>query len=119
LKQSRGVNHPRDMDEWRKQENRGGLKPYPSAPAGMPNPAGGIPQFGGSAAILLLAPLVHIARVIDAATLLQEGVLVVARRIAVRMDRDPYEHQHQPRARRTIVHHEALAPPFCARQYIE
>jgi hypothetical protein len=48
LKQSRGVNHPRDIDEWRKKENRNGLKPYPAAPAGTPNPDGGLPQFGGS-----------------------------------------------------------------------
>ena len=40
LKQSRGVNHQRDIDEWRKKENRGSLKPYPSAPAGTPNPTG-------------------------------------------------------------------------------
>jgi cytochrome c peroxidase len=48
LKQSRGANHPRDIDEWRKGEKRGGLKPYPNAPAGTPNPEGGLPQFGGS-----------------------------------------------------------------------
>jgi cytochrome c peroxidase len=56
LKQSRGVNNPRDLDEWRKKENRGGLKPYPSAPAGTPNPAGGLPQFGGSGATSFSGP---------------------------------------------------------------
>ena len=34
LKQSRGVNHPTNIDEWRKKETRSGLKPYPNAPAG-------------------------------------------------------------------------------------
>jgi cytochrome c peroxidase len=48
LKQSRGVNHPKDIDEWRREEKRSGLRPYPNAPAGTPNPAGGLPQFGGS-----------------------------------------------------------------------
>ena len=48
LKQSRGVNDPKNLDEWRKKDARGGLKPYPPAPAGTPNPAGGLQQFGGS-----------------------------------------------------------------------
>src|ERR1051326_8428033 len=48
LKQSRGKNHPADIDEWRRGEERGGLKPYPPAPPGTPNPPGGIFQFGGS-----------------------------------------------------------------------
>ena len=56
LKQSRGVNNPRDLDEWRKHENRGGLKPYPNAPAGAPNPAGGLPQFGGSGSTSFSGP---------------------------------------------------------------
>jgi hypothetical protein len=56
LKQSRGVNHPRDVDEWRKKENRGGLKPYPGAPAGTPNPSGGLPQFGGSGSTSFSGP---------------------------------------------------------------
>jgi cytochrome c peroxidase len=56
LKQSRGANHPRDLDEWRKGEQRGGLKPYPSASAGTPNPAGGLPQFGGSGATSFAGP---------------------------------------------------------------
>src|SRR6185369_818664 len=56
LKQSRGVNGPRDIDEWRKKENRGGLKPYPNAPAGAPNPAGGLPQFGGSGSTSFAGP---------------------------------------------------------------
>jgi hypothetical protein len=48
LHQSRGQNHPNDIDEWRKGEDRGGLKPYPPAPPGTPNPKGGLGQFGGS-----------------------------------------------------------------------
>ena len=48
LKQSRGVGQPADMDEWRAHEERSGLKPYPAAPPGTPNPKGGLPQFGGS-----------------------------------------------------------------------
>ncbi|MDB4965930.1 MAG: snr1 [Myxococcales bacterium] len=56
LRQSRGVNQPRDMDEWRKGEKRGGLKPYPAAPAGTPNPAGGLPQFGGSGSTSFSGP---------------------------------------------------------------
>ena len=50
LRQSPGYGHPRDIDTWRKDEQRGGLKPYPAAPPGRPNPAGGLPQFGGSGA---------------------------------------------------------------------
>ena len=48
LRQSPGYGHPRDIDAWRKDEQRGGLKPYPAAPPGRPNPPGGLPQFGGS-----------------------------------------------------------------------
>ena len=48
LQQSPGVNTPKDIDEWRKGENRGGLAPYPNAPPGTPNPPGGLYQFGGS-----------------------------------------------------------------------
>src|SRR4051794_31994905 len=48
LKQSRGVGHQKDIDEWRKGEQRGGLKPYPAGAPGAPNPPGGLPQFGGS-----------------------------------------------------------------------
>jgi hypothetical protein len=47
LQQSPGANTPKDIDEWRKGENRGGLAPYPAAPPGTPNPAGGLYQFGG------------------------------------------------------------------------
>jgi cytochrome c peroxidase len=50
LRQSRGYNNPRDLDEWRKGERHDGLKPYPNAPPGTPNPPGGLPQFGGSGA---------------------------------------------------------------------
>jgi hypothetical protein len=56
LKQSHGVNDPHDLDEWRKKENRGGLKPYPGAPAGAPNPSGGLPQFGGSGSTSFSGP---------------------------------------------------------------
>jgi cytochrome c peroxidase len=49
LKQSRGANHPSNIDEWRKKENRGGLKPYPDAPAGARNPSDGLYHYGGSA----------------------------------------------------------------------
>jgi cytochrome c peroxidase len=48
LRQSPGYGHPRDIDEWRKGEERGGLKRYPAAPPGTPNPSGGLSQFGGS-----------------------------------------------------------------------
>jgi cytochrome c peroxidase len=47
LLQSRGRNHPHDIDEWRQGEQRGDLKPYPPAAPGVPNPAGGLFQFGG------------------------------------------------------------------------
>src|SRR5258705_3676394 len=50
LKQSRGANNPKSIDEWRKGEKRGGLKAYPPAPPGTPNPAGGLWQFGGGSA---------------------------------------------------------------------
>ena len=50
LQQSPGYNHPPDIDEWRKGEDRGGLKPYPAAPPGTPNPPGGLEQFGGAGA---------------------------------------------------------------------
>jgi cytochrome c peroxidase len=48
LRQSRGVNHPKDIDEWRKGETRGDLTPYPNAPPGTPNPASELYTFGGS-----------------------------------------------------------------------
>jgi cytochrome c peroxidase len=48
LLQSPGHGTPPDIDLWRQQEQRNGLKPYPPAPPGMPNPAGGLLQFGGS-----------------------------------------------------------------------
>ncbi len=49
LKQSRGFDDPRDLDEWRKGEERGGLRAYPRVVPGTPNPPGGVSQFGGSA----------------------------------------------------------------------
>jgi hypothetical protein len=48
LQQSQGSGHPADVDAWRKGEDRSGLKPYPAAPPGVPNPPGGLSQFGGS-----------------------------------------------------------------------
>ena len=56
LQQSRGSGHPSDIDEWRKGEDRGGLKPYPAAPPGVPNPPGGLFQFGGSATSSFAGP---------------------------------------------------------------
>jgi hypothetical protein len=56
LKQSRGKNHPADIDEWRRGEERGGLKAYPPAPPGTPNPPGGLFQFGGSGATSFSGP---------------------------------------------------------------
>lgn len=50
LQQSPGANTPKDIDEWRKGENRSGLTPYPAAPPGKPNPPGGLYHFGGSGA---------------------------------------------------------------------
>jgi hypothetical protein len=50
LLQSRGKNHPADIDEWRKGEQRGGLKPYPPAPPGTPNPPDPLFHYGGSGA---------------------------------------------------------------------
>lgn len=48
LRQSPGANNPKNVDEWRKGEKRqGGLKAYPPAPPGTPNPTGGLWQFGG------------------------------------------------------------------------
>jgi cytochrome c peroxidase len=48
LKQSHGVDDPADLDEWRKSEERGGLRAYPRVAPGTPNPPGGVSQFGGS-----------------------------------------------------------------------
>src|SRR5215472_16501770 len=47
LQQSPGANTPKDIDEWPKGENRGGLAPYPAASPGTPNPPGGLYHFGG------------------------------------------------------------------------
>jgi hypothetical protein len=48
LLQSPGFGQPYDLNEWRRGEQRGALKPYPPATPGTPNPAGGLFQFGGS-----------------------------------------------------------------------
>jgi hypothetical protein len=47
LHRGEGAEAPRDLDVWRGGEGRGGLRPYPSAPPGTPNPAEGLEQFGG------------------------------------------------------------------------
>lgn len=56
LRQSRGVNHPHDIDEWRKHEHRDGLKPYPPAPAGAPNPSDPLYRYGGSGSTSFSGP---------------------------------------------------------------
>ena len=56
LKQSPGANSPKDIDEWRRGENRGGLTPYPAAPPGTPNPPDPLYQFGGSGATSFAGP---------------------------------------------------------------
>ena len=56
LKQSPGKNNPVDIDQWRRGEDRHGLKPYPPAPPGTPNPPGGLFQFGGSGATSFGSP---------------------------------------------------------------
>jgi cytochrome c peroxidase len=48
LRQSPGANQPGDLDEWRRQEKRGSLDPYPAHPPGALNPPGGVWRFGGS-----------------------------------------------------------------------
>ena len=50
------MNNPKDIDKWRAQESRGGLKPYPSAPPGTLNPAGGLSQFGGGSSSSFSGP---------------------------------------------------------------
>jgi cytochrome c peroxidase len=47
LRQSPGVDHPGDLDEWRQREDRGGLDPYPDHPPGAPNPPRDLRLFGG------------------------------------------------------------------------
>jgi len=47
LRQEPGKNTPEDISEWRGNEERGGLKPYPDERAADPNPIGGVSQFGG------------------------------------------------------------------------
>jgi hypothetical protein len=56
LHQSHGANDPRDLVEWRKGVERGGLKACPPAPPGTPNPAGGVAQFGGGGATSFGSP---------------------------------------------------------------
>ncbi|MCW5803008.1 MAG: cytochrome C [Deltaproteobacteria bacterium] len=48
LLQSRGWAHPPDLDAWKAADRLApGLKPYPDAVPGTPNPAGGLAQYGG------------------------------------------------------------------------
>jgi len=47
LQQSQPANDPKDINTWRQGETRNGLKPYPPAPPGTPNPPGGLWQYGG------------------------------------------------------------------------
>src|SRR5262245_10481270 len=56
LLQSRGKNYPADIDEWRKGEQRGGLKPYPPAPPGTPNPPDPLFHYGGSGTTSFAGP---------------------------------------------------------------
>jgi hypothetical protein len=56
LLQSPGYNHPRDIDEWRSAEKPKGVRAYPPAPPGAPNPAGGLLQFGGRGATSFSGP---------------------------------------------------------------
>ncbi|MFI5288488.1 MAG: cytochrome C, partial [Polyangia bacterium] len=48
LKQSPGAKNQKDLDEWRKHEDRHGLKPYPACPPGRANPADPLYRYGGS-----------------------------------------------------------------------
>ena len=56
LQQAPGKSSPDDMQEWRKAEDRQGLKPYPVVAPGTPNPAGGVSLFGGRAAESFSSP---------------------------------------------------------------
>jgi cytochrome c peroxidase len=56
LRQSHGANDPTDIDEWRRAETHGALKPYPMAPPGSPNPASSLSQYGGSGATSFAGP---------------------------------------------------------------
>lgn len=56
LKQSPGAKNPKDIDEWRKHENRHGLKPYPPGPPGQPNPADPLWHYGGAGASSFAGP---------------------------------------------------------------
>jgi hypothetical protein len=47
LRQSRGANSPKDIDVWRQGQESSGLRPYPAAPPGTPNPEGPLYRYGG------------------------------------------------------------------------
>jgi cytochrome c peroxidase len=57
LLQSPGYGNPPDIDVWRGAEERDGLKAYPPAPPGAPNPPGGLFQFGGGGATSFGSPV--------------------------------------------------------------
>jgi cytochrome c peroxidase len=56
LLQSPGYGDPKDLDDWRAAEQPAGLKKYPPAGPGVPNPAGGLLQFGGRGATSFAGP---------------------------------------------------------------
>ena len=56
LRQSRGVNDPNDLDEWRSHEDRGGLGAYTIVKPGTPNPPGELWRLGGSGATSFASP---------------------------------------------------------------
>ena len=56
LRQSPGANAPKDIDAWRASEKVPGLRPYPAAKPGDPNPEGGMRQFGGSGKTSFASP---------------------------------------------------------------
>ncbi|MBL8952609.1 MAG: cytochrome B6 [Myxococcaceae bacterium] len=47
LRQTPGANAPSDLDRWRADEKPEGVKPYPDAPPGTPNPPDGLYRYGG------------------------------------------------------------------------
>src|SRR5689334_22306527 len=56
LRQNRGVNDPNDLDAWRRQEKLDGLRAYPDADPGAPNPTESLSRYGGSGATSFARP---------------------------------------------------------------
>jgi cytochrome c peroxidase len=56
LLQSPGYGGPDDIDRWRAEERPEGVKPYPPAAPGVPNPRGGLSQYGGRGATSFSRP---------------------------------------------------------------